>query len=131
VVRSFRMIAAGAAMALFAGAASAATPEGLWLTGPDRHGNVAHVKAVRCGQALCGTIVRAFNSAGQQIRSPNVGRRVFWDMTPAGSGTYKGRAYVPVMKRDYNAQMELRGNRMVVKGCAGPICMDQTWTRVD
>ncbi|WP_213548910.1 DUF2147 domain-containing protein [Vannielia litorea] len=131
MTRLFRMMTLSALLALGTGAGQAATPEGLWLTGPDRSGNVAHVKAVRCGVALCGTIVKAFNSAGQPINSPNVGKRVFWDMTPVGGNIYEGRAYVPVMKRDYGAQMVLKGNRMVVKGCAGLICMDQTWTRVD
>ncbi|WP_254695319.1 DUF2147 domain-containing protein [Oceanicola sp. D3] len=126
----FKLMMAGAALALAAGAAQAATPEGVWLTGPDKKGNVAHVRAVKCGSAVCGTIIKAFNASGQPIKSPNVGKRVFWDMTPAGAGTYQGRAYVPVMKRDYGAQMHLRGNKMVVKGCAGPICMDQTWTRL-
>ncbi|MCO6382825.1 DUF2147 domain-containing protein [Oceanicola sp. 502str15] len=124
------MIFTAAAMALTSVAAHAGTPEGLWLTGPDKKGNVAHVQAVKCGAAVCGTIVKAFNSAGQPIQSPNVGKRVFWDMTPAGADTYQGRAYVPVMNRDYGAQMVLRGNKMLVKGCAGPICMDQTWTRL-
>lgn len=126
----FRLTFASAAAAVIAGAVQAATPEGLWLTGPDKKGNVAHVQAQKCGAALCGTIVRAFNSAGEPISSPNVGRQVFWDMKPAGDNTYEGRAYVPVLKRDYDAQMLLKGDRMVVKGCAGPICMDQVWTRV-
>lgn len=127
---TFKTMIASAAMVLFAGAASAMTPEGMWLTGPDKKGNVAHVQASKCGAAMCGVIVKAFNASGQPISSPNVGKRVFWDMTPAGGSTYEGRAYVPVLRRDFDAEMVLKGNRMVVKGCAGPVCMDQTWTRL-
>lgn len=125
----FKVIAMSALLALGA-APLAAAPDGLWLTGPDRHGNVAHVKASKCGTSLCGVIVDAYNKMGQKISSPNVGKRVFWDMRPEGDGTYKGRAYVPALGRDYTAKMVPSGNRMLVKGCAGPICMDQTWTRL-
>lgn len=85
---------AGFGLGLGSAAALADSPEGTWLTGPDRKGNVAHVEARPCGGAYCGKIVRAFNGAGQPITSPNLGRQVFWDMRPAGAGAYAGRAYV-------------------------------------
>ena len=114
-----------------AGPAFADPALGTWLTEPDRKGQVAHVRVYECARAICGEIVRTFNAAGQQIAHPNVGKRVFWNMTPAGGGTYEGRAFVPAHNREYAGELLLAGNRMTVMGCLGPICQSQTWTRVN
>lgn len=104
---------------------------GTWLTEPDRKAQTAHVGVTRCGPALCGTILRAYDKAGRQITTPNVGKRIFWDTVPTSAGQYQGRAFVPMLGREYPAQMQIKGNRMVVKGCLGPACMSQNWTRVN
>ena len=109
--------------------AQAADPVGIWLTGPDKNGKVAHVHATPCGPAFCGKIIRVFNASGQAVNAPTVGKRVFWDMT-GGSGLFQGRAYVPAHDRNYNAKMQVTGNRMKVSGCFGPVCQSQVWTRV-
>lgn len=103
---------------------------GIWLTEPDKKGQTAHVHAVNCGGAVCGTIVRAFDSAGNEIVTPAVGRQIFWDMTPLGAGSYEGQAFVPAHKRNYRAKMKVSGRQMRVRGCLGPVCMSQTWTRI-
>ncbi|MEM6758268.1 MAG: DUF2147 domain-containing protein [Pseudomonadota bacterium] len=105
------------------------TPAGLWLTEADKRGQVAHVEARACGAAWCGTIVRVYDATGAQIDAPTVGKQVFWDMI--GDGTlFRGRAYVPAHNRSYAGRMELQGDRMRVSGCAGPLCLSQTWRRV-
>lgn len=103
---------------------------GTWLTPPDRKGQVAHVRVSRCDAALCGKIVRAFDSAGNPITTPNVGKRVFWNMTPSGPQTYEGRAWVPAHDRQYDARLNLNEDRLKVSGCLGPFCQGQVWTRI-
>ena len=114
-------------LATLAGADSAL---GTWQTAPDRKGQIAHVKVTRCDQALCGKIVRAYDSEGQRITTENVGKRVFWNMTRTGEGNYQGRAWVPAHDREYAAKMKLNDDRLKVSGCLGPICQSQLWARV-
>lgn len=104
---------------------------GTWQTGPDKKGQVAHVKVTRCDHALCGRIVRAYDSQGHRITTENVGKRVFWDMTPVGDGKYRGRAWVPAYDREYAAKMKLNDDRLKVSGCLGPFCQSQIWARVE
>lgn len=117
---------------LSAPAAALAEPAlGTWLSPPDGKGQVGHVEVRNCGQTLCGTLVRAYDKSGQQVVTPNVGKRLFWDMEPRGGGAYDdGQVYVPVFGRNYDAEMTVAGDRLVVKGCLGPVCKNQTWTRV-
>ena len=117
-------------LALWAGPAMADPALGLWLTEADKKGQVAYVDVQKCAKALCGHIVKVFNPAGQQIKHKNVGRKIFWNVTPQGGGEYAGRALVPVLNKEYDAEMRLSGNQMKVSGCFGPICQSQKWKRV-
>jgi uncharacterized protein (DUF2147 family) len=103
---------------------------GLWLTKPDFKGQVAHVQAERCGAALCGTIIRAFDRTGAPVTTPNVGRRIFWDVTPVGQGSYAGTGWLPLRNRTFQAKLHVAQNTLTVSGCIGPICQNQIWTRV-
>jgi len=111
--------------------AAAETPLGTWLTPPDAKGVVAHIEARPCGQAACGVIARTYDSEGRPVQTPNLGVRVFWDMKPAGDGTWRGRAFVPAHNRTYPGTMQVLGDRLKVKGCLGPVCQSQVWTRVN
>ena len=122
--------AIAALMALAASSALGASAEGVWVTQPDKKGGFAHIQAHSCGAALCGTVLRAFDSEGREITTPNVGKRVFWDMRPVADGRYKGRAWVPAHGREYDGVMKVSGDRMKVSGCLGPVCQSQTWRRV-
>jgi len=128
-----KILALSSAIAVLAGMASAENVVGTWLTGPDQKGQVAHVDIEPCGgDTVCGTIVRAFDKDGNPVVTKNVGKRIFWDMArQEAQGAYFGKAYVPVFRATYDAGMTLSGNRLKVKGCAGPICKSQTWTRVN
>ena len=110
--------------------ALAGSPEGIWETQPDRKGGFAHIRAYSCGDSICGTVLKAFNQEGLEIRTPNVGKQVFWDMKQESDGSYTGRAWVPAFKREYTGRMQLQGDRLKVGGCSGPICMSQSWKRV-
>lgn len=122
-----------AAMGLVAALAVPAGAEpvlGTWRTGPDSKDQYAHVVVERCAQDICGTIARAFDEQGREIRTPNLGKRVFWGLEPAGGNRYEGRAYVPAHDRTYDGELVLEGDRLTVRGCLGPVCRSQKWRRV-
>ena len=128
-----KKFALAAALAVLGTAAFAADPvEGTWKTKPDDNGNYGHVQIKPCGNAVCGTLVKAFDGSGAQIESPNVGRKIVWDMVAYGDGLYDdGKIYSPDRDKTYNSEMQLSGNSLTVKGCVLGICRDGgTWTRV-
>jgi uncharacterized protein (DUF2147 family) len=124
-----------AAAALLAAPAFAADPvEGLWKTRPDDNGNFGHVRIYTCEAALCGVIEAAFDGAGAPVASPNVGKRMIWDMQAEGDGAYSGgKIWAPDRDKTYNSKMSLDDNTLSVAGCVagGLICRDQAWTRVE
>jgi uncharacterized protein (DUF2147 family) len=127
-----RLILATALM-LSGTAAFAGDPvEGVWKTKPDDNGNYGYVQVVPCGQAFCGTLIKAFDGAGKELDSPNVGRQIIWDMVAYGDGVYDdGKVYSPDRDKTYNSDMQLSGNKLAVRGCVLGICRDGgTWTRV-
>ncbi len=125
-----RLTLAAAAICL-AGMAQAADPvTGAWRTQADDNGNFALVRIVPCGDALCGTIARAYDSSGTPMESEKVGRRIVWDMQPRGGGSYAdGRIWAPDRDKVYDSRMQLSGDRLEVKGCVFGICRGQTWAR--
>lgn len=128
-----KKFALAAALTVLGTAAFAADPvEGTWKTKPDDNGNFGHVQIKPCGNAFCGTLVKAFDGSGKQIESPNVGRKIVWDMVAYGDGLYDdGKVYSPDRDKTYNSEMKLNGNSLTVKGCVLGICRDGgTWTRV-
>ncbi|MWD27268.1 DUF2147 domain-containing protein [Aquicoccus sp. SCR17] len=105
---------------------------GTWASPPDNKDQTGHIVVSQCGQAYCGTLVRAYSPQGDPITTKNVGKRLFWDMRAEGGGLYDdGKVYVPLFGRTYDAEIRVSGNRLKVRGCLGPVCKDQTWARVD
>ncbi|NGM45443.1 DUF2147 domain-containing protein [Rhodobacter sp. SGA-6-6] len=127
-----KTFALAAALAMLGAAAFADPVEGTWKTKPDDNGNFGHVQIKPCGPAFCGTLVKAFDGSGKEIESPNVGRKIVWDMVAYGDGRYDdGKVYSPDRDKTYNSEMQLSGNSLTVKGCVLGICRDGgTWTRV-
>lgn len=104
---------------------------GVWQTEPDRKNLTSHIAIEQCGTMLCGTIKEAFNEAGQKVMTANVGKQLFWNLRPAGTGDYvDGTVWVPLMDVTARAKMTLRGDTLRVTGCKGMICDGQVWTRV-
>ncbi|MGI3210357.1 DUF2147 domain-containing protein [Roseovarius tibetensis] len=131
-MRSMFLTALMGIFTTFGTVVSAEPALGTWQTEADKKGQVAHVEVTRCDKALCGEIVRTYDSEGQRITTENVGKRVFWDVTPTGDGEYRGRAWVPAHDREYAARMDLKGkDRLKVSGCVGPLCQSQMWARVE
>lgn len=128
-----RTFALAAVLAVFGTAALAADPvEGIWKTKPDDNGNFGHVQIRPCGELFCGTLIRAFDGAGKEIASDNIGKRIVWDMRAYGGGSYDdGKVWSPDRNKTYNSEMSLNGNSLTVKGCVLGICRDGgSWTRV-
>ncbi|SDI54685.1 DUF2147 domain-containing protein [Lutimaribacter saemankumensis] len=113
------------------GALQAEAILGTWLTGPDNKSQVAHMRIKRCGPAICGTVLRAFDKSGQPVTTPNVGKQVIWDVTPDGQGVYRGKVLLPLYKTVVDGMFDVSGDRLTLKGCLGPVCKSQSWTRVE
>jgi uncharacterized protein (DUF2147 family) len=119
------------ALVLQAGGVFADPAVGLWQTPPDRKNLTSHIAVRLCGAKICGRIVSAFDPSGKSVSTPNIGKELFWNMTPHGDGGYSnGTAWVPLLNVQVRASMNLSGNRLVVRGCKGPVCDTQTWTRL-
>ncbi len=127
-----RLSAMTAALIIVAGAAFADPVEGVWKTKPDDNGNFGYVDVKACGPAFCGTLVRAFDSAGKETKSPNVGKKIIWDMMAKGDGAYgDGKVWSPDRDKTYTSKMRLSGDGLAIKGCVFGICRDGgTWARV-
>ncbi|SHJ29028.1 Uncharacterized conserved protein, DUF2147 family [Palleronia salina] len=115
-----------------AGAAHAQDVSGQWRTQADDNGNFALVTISPCGGDYCGVISAAYGPDGRQIQSPNVGRRIVWDMTPQGGGSFTGgKIWAPDRDKTYNSKMQLSGNSLKVEGCVLVVCRGQTWARAN
>lgn len=121
-----------AALVLVAGGAFADPVEGLWKTKPDDNGNFGHIQVAACGSKICGTLVKSFNPDGSVFASPNIGKKIVWDMVPDGNGGYGGgKIWSPDRDKTYKSKMTLSGNSLAVEGCVLFICRDGgTWTRL-
>jgi uncharacterized protein (DUF2147 family) len=124
--------------ALLAGSQASATGEvlGTWASPPDDKGQTGHVVLAPCGAdsaGYCGTLVRAFDPEGRPIVTPNVGKRLLFDIRPAAGAGYAGRAYVPAFGAEFPARIEVEGDVLEVRGCAvgGVVCREQRWARID
>ena len=127
-----KVFAYAAALVALAGMASADPVEGVWQTRKDDNGNFGHVQIKPCGPAFCGTLIAAFDGEGKKIDSPNLGKRIVWDMAPYANGLYDdGKIYSPDRDKTYNGDMTLAGDSLAVRGCVLGICRDGgTWKRV-
>ncbi|WP_172293128.1 DUF2147 domain-containing protein [Pseudoruegeria sp. HB172150] len=104
--------------------------EGNWLTAPDDNGNSGMIEVTPCGGGLCGTLTRAFDPAGKEVQSPQVGRRIIWDTVPKGGGEYRGKVYAPDRDKTYNSKLILSGDNLSVSGCVLGICREGgVWRR--
>ena len=112
-------------------AATADSPlEGRWRNGK------MEIEIDRCGQALCGKVVKA--SAKAQAKAQNgsgtdlIGARLIDNIRPAGDGRYKARVFLA--DRNMHATGTIRqvgANQLAVRGCALiVICRSATWDRV-
>jgi uncharacterized protein (DUF2147 family) len=99
--------------------------------------NSVHVRIDKCDGKLCGTVTWASEKAQADARkggTPNlVGTRLFRDLEPAGAGKWRGKVFVPDIRKTFSGTISFADpNTMVGKGCVlfGVICKSQTWSRV-
>jgi len=123
---------AAVALMMSAGMALAADPlEGLWRTAQDDNGNSGLIHVKPCGNALCGTLIKAYNASGQEITTENVGRKIISETVPKGNGAYAGKVYSPDRGKTYSSRLQMSGQMLKVKGCILGICRDGgTWKKV-
>lgn len=120
-----------AVLSLGAGTAMAEPLLGMWRTAGDDNGNSGLIQVAPCGNAICGKLVKSYNSAGQEIQSDNIGRNIISETVPTGGGAYKGKVYSPDRDKTYNSKLQLSGDSLKVSGCVFGICRDGgTWQRV-
>jgi len=122
-----------AAFALIAGQALADPIYGIWQTATDDNGNSGYVQVDACGDAICGTLIKSFNSTGADLVSENIGKLIVWDMKAKGNGKYGGgKVWSPDRDKTYKSKLVLDGDSLKVSGCVLVVCRDGgTWTRVE
>ena len=105
---------------------------GNWANG----NNTMHVRATRCGDAVCGVVIWADDTTKAQIAEKGrtlIGTQVFRDFRPAGANVWRGKAYVPAIDQVVNGRMELTDpDHITVSGCSlgGLICQTRHWSRI-
>ncbi|MEM8755302.1 MAG: DUF2147 domain-containing protein [Pseudomonadota bacterium] len=129
----FAPIAALAAAGLFAGAAVAGDPTGVWKTEANDEGAWLEVEIQPCGDRVCGVIVAAKDASGTPDGGyEHLGRQMIIDMAPDGENKWSdGEIWAPDDDETYNANMELKGDVLAVEGCVLVFCRGQDWTRAN
>jgi uncharacterized protein (DUF2147 family) len=142
---TIRYLLTGLALALTAlsGPASAqATPSpafGEWIT----PGGKGRVRVEPCGDKLCGTLVWLKEETAAQplldARNPDKalrtrplkGVRILDRLSADGAGWAGGRGYDPERGQNFRvASLTVLPNGVLkLKGCIGPLCQTQTWTK--
>lgn len=104
---------------------------GIWKTEPDRKNLISHIKISSCGDKFCGQIQSAYDASGKEVKTPNIGKQLFWDVSSEGGGKYGGGdIWIPLINVDVVPQITLSGDSLTVRGCEHVVCGHQTWTRV-
>ena len=128
-----KAVTAAALFGVPTAAVAAAPLEGRWAN-PKRS---VVVQVAQCGNAYCGTVIRASDKAKANARKGGtqnlIGTRILSGLKPAGNNRYKGKVFVP--KRNIFASATVRqvgDNVMEVEGCVvgGLLCDEQRWTRI-
>lgn len=125
-----------AAAALLTLAAAPAPIAGRWVT----EDKAALVEIASCGQALCGRIVRVLkvdpskpttdvNNPDASLRKRPIVGLPFLTGFVADGDEWAGRIYDPRNGRSYRSVVTRAGGTLKVKGCFGPFCRTQTWSR--
>ena len=104
---------------------------GVWKTEPDRKNLISHIQISACGDKFCGQIQSAYDKSGKEVQTPNIGKKLFWDVASEGGGKYGGGDFwIPMVNVDVVPQMTLSGDTLTVRGCEHVVCGHQKWTRL-
>lgn len=113
---------------------------GLWLT----EAKTGHVEISDCGDGTpCGTLVWVQtdqdvdipldinNKDPELAKRPLIGIKILYGFTSKKSKWKGGKIYNAADGKTYGSSLkEIDANQLQVKGCVGPICQKQIWTRV-
>ncbi|TKD51990.1 DUF2147 domain-containing protein [Sphingomonas baiyangensis] len=128
----FGALALGMAAAPAAAQQRAPDWSGTWANGS----NSVHIRAERCGRAMCGTVVwanaKAQADAARGGTPKLVGTRIFEGFEPE-DGVWYGEVYVPDLARSFEGTIELADrDTLIGTGCLfGSFgCREQVWKRV-
>ena len=98
--------------------------------------NSVAVKTGRCGEKLCGWVIRASEQAKADVISkgypPLLGTALLRSYKASGRGRWSGQIYVPDMGRAFGSTVTMiDGDTLNVKGCliGGMLCKSQIWRR--
>ena len=121
-------------LALATMVAADAAIEGAWKNPSGR----VTVLIKPCGEAYCGSVIAAAESAKTDARRGGttklVGTQLMSGFKPAGPGKWRGRMFVPDLNHRSNAELRLIGaDQLKVTGCmvGRLLCKSQLWTRAD
>jgi len=128
-----------ATIALPAGPANAASPDGTWLS---EAGDVK-MKVAPCGGAICSHIewlkepnengkpkVDKHNADESKRSRPVMGSAIILGMKPDGADKWSGQVYNAEDGKTYSGSFTLTGaNKADLKGCVAFICKSKGWTR--
>lgn len=132
--------AAASVVLLTAGSALAADITGLWATSSDN----GRVQISRCGEGVCGKLVDAdqlranpnqtdqYNS-NRDLRGRKLKGLTLFSGYTGGPQEWRGGAIYDPKTGDTGRSGRLKlvsDDQLEVKGCLGPICRTQKWTRV-
>jgi len=129
---------------LAAGAAAAASPEGIWLS----HDGGTKVRITDCGGRLCGTVVwlhhptdPATGAPKTDKHNPDPGKRaqpliglaIMHGLAPSGPNQWSGAIYNADDGHVYQAHLTIEGAGTArVEGCVlGVLCKGNVWTRAE
>lgn len=103
-------------------------------------GGGTEVSIDNCGDDTpCGTITKLSdpdlpdgNNQDSSLQSrPLIGVQMLFGFRKSRNGWHRGRIYNPANGKTYSSSIRLQTNgQLLVKGCIGPFCESQIWTRV-
>ena len=133
-----KRLAAIAALASAAPLLAAQPIEGRWVTAEKD----AVIQIGKCGSKLCGKIARFLVAPPQGLdqrdvnnKEPRLRNRKLLGMPvltgfSEESDLWRGEIYDPKSGKTYRSVVRRKdANRLEVKGCIGPFCQTQVWTR--
>ena len=118
------------------GGADPARENAAWSGTWTNMNNTMHVRAGRCGDAMCGTVIWADDKTKADIASHGrtlIGTQVFREFRQTGPNEWKGKVYVPAIDQTISGRIELTdSDSITASGCAlfGFGCQTRHWKRI-